>query len=72
MLLTVVHGDIEDAEMDETLHALRAALDGLWTRVTGTNDTTTWHLIADELPPAAEAVLGAACETYPWWRVTRA
>ena len=69
MILTVVHGDIEDAEQEETLTSLRRALDYACSRIVGTNDTTSWTLRVSVLPADAAAILDAARLVYPWWRV---
>jgi hypothetical protein len=70
MILTIAHGDIETAEEQESLDALRAELETVWVSSRGTNDTTAWTLAGEELPPVPAAMLHACRELYPWWKVS--
>ena len=71
MILTIVHGDIETREEQESVEALSAALRRQWLGTHGTNDTTQWELRCATLPPDVEAMLDACLVLYPHWRVTR-
>ena len=68
-VLTVVHGDIETPEEEETMAALRAALEGHWRATRGTNDTSSW-VLRGQVPREAWVVLTAARSFYSWWKIS--
>lgn len=71
MKVTIVHGDIETPEEQESITALANQLHNevSWVNTHGTNDTTTWTV--SRLSENFMAMLDACRVLYPWWKIKR-